>query len=543
MTAPVLMLRCLTAMLLLAGMLAGAPVAADDAYEARDASFPSADGTMLHARVFRPASIPDEQATPVVLVVTPYRVYDEVADATGTGPDYGYRHLAVAFARGYTVVVVSLRGFGHSEGCGDLLGPGEQSDVVSAVEWAAQQPWSTGAVGMFGLSYDGWSGVAALAGQPEGLAAVVVGAPVVDAYRAQYLNGIPYTYWRAVVPGYYGAHDLVSGPAESGVPACYADTQLGALDDDPTASFWRERDLVEAASASRVPVFWTHGFDDINVKPDHFASLYGALRGPKQSWLGQFDHAFPRRVAGEDFADAAFDWFDRYLTQPAPGSAPQGPPVRVQDDDGRWRTERTWPPQDAVGFPIALEPGSYVDVAGRTALTGQAGAHHPGAEVWMFTQQLPYALHLAGPPVAELELQSERAGAYALVGLYDVDTDNRAMLITRGGGLLREAGAQASQFELYPQDWTLEPGHRLGMLVTGSDDSWVEPGGSAGTVHLAGGRMDIPFLRFERTDHVDGQPTRERPPYFGTTPIQLDDGTIDDNEVVVVLPPQMRPRG
>jgi predicted acyl esterase len=50
--------------------------------------------------------------------------------------------------RGYTYVMVDLRGFGGSSGCLDWGGPGEQSDVQTAVEWAATQPWSTGHVGM-----------------------------------------------------------------------------------------------------------------------------------------------------------------------------------------------------------------------------------------------------------------------------------------------------------------------------------------------------------------------------------------------------------
>ena len=39
--------------------------------------------------------------------------------------------------QGYTFVMVDLRGFGGSTGCLDWGGPGEQSDVVNAVKWAA----------------------------------------------------------------------------------------------------------------------------------------------------------------------------------------------------------------------------------------------------------------------------------------------------------------------------------------------------------------------------------------------------------------------
>ena len=71
--------------------------------------------------------------------------------------------------RGYTFVMVDLRGFGGSSGCLDWAGPGEQSDVVNAVKWAASQPWSTGKVGMYGKSYDGVTGLIGANHHPDGL--------------------------------------------------------------------------------------------------------------------------------------------------------------------------------------------------------------------------------------------------------------------------------------------------------------------------------------------------------------------------------------
>ena len=71
--------------------------------------------------------------------------------------------------RGYTFVMVDLRGFGGSSGCLDWAGPGEQADVVNAVKWAASQSWSSGKVGMYGKSYDGVTGLIGANPQPAGL--------------------------------------------------------------------------------------------------------------------------------------------------------------------------------------------------------------------------------------------------------------------------------------------------------------------------------------------------------------------------------------
>jgi putative CocE/NonD family hydrolase len=69
--------------------------------------------------------------------------------------------------RGYTFVIVDLRGFGGSAGCLDWGGPGEQADVKAAVKWAATELEGTsGAVGMYGKSYDGVTGLIGLAQRP-----------------------------------------------------------------------------------------------------------------------------------------------------------------------------------------------------------------------------------------------------------------------------------------------------------------------------------------------------------------------------------------
>ena len=56
-------------------------------------------------------------------------------------------------AQGYAVVNCDLRGAGTSEGSAALFSDQEGEDVHDLIEWAGAQPWSTGAVGMIGVSY------------------------------------------------------------------------------------------------------------------------------------------------------------------------------------------------------------------------------------------------------------------------------------------------------------------------------------------------------------------------------------------------------
>src|ERR1700722_11263278 len=72
---------------------------------------------------------------------------------------------------GYVVISVDSRGSGKSPGFLDPFSPRETQDYYDAIEWSAVQPWSTGKVGLIGISYlsiKQWQ-VAAL--QPPHLAA------------------------------------------------------------------------------------------------------------------------------------------------------------------------------------------------------------------------------------------------------------------------------------------------------------------------------------------------------------------------------------
>ena len=188
---------------LLASLALAAPAAADAPPAGStwsEATFSSADGTRLHADVFRPAAA-EAARVPVMLVVTPY-----LGTPSPEGPPVvlrWYRALYErAIGRGFAVAQVSLRGTGASAGCGDFGGPREQEDVAAAIDWAAREPWSSGAVTMAGHSFDGYAALAGVVQRPGALRAVVVMAPAVDLYRGVFMNGVRYLQSPAVA-GYY----------------------------------------------------------------------------------------------------------------------------------------------------------------------------------------------------------------------------------------------------------------------------------------------------------------------------------------------------
>ncbi|OJJ03431.1 hypothetical protein ASPVEDRAFT_29948 [Aspergillus versicolor CBS 583.65] len=93
--------------------------------------------------------------------------------------------------RGYVVVRVDARGVGQSPGKLEPFSKQEAEDYYDSIQWAAQQPWSNGRVGLYGASYNAtiqWN-VAAL--QPPALKAIAPLASDADAYRdLAYQGGI-----------------------------------------------------------------------------------------------------------------------------------------------------------------------------------------------------------------------------------------------------------------------------------------------------------------------------------------------------------------
>src|SRR3954469_14188636 len=240
------------------------------------------DGTTLHAAVLRPKGLPDNAKTPVILSIGPYFNHSGQTGPAGPVEDTPYNPLTAdgpsdrfydfikgskLLDKGYTWVQVDLRWFGGSTGCLDWAGPGEQADVVAAVDWAAKQPWSTGNVGMYGKSYDGVTGLIGLIHQPPGLAAVVSQEPVYDLYRYLYMNRVRFIN-SVLTPVLYDSIAGTPGPAigngdpnaapdilayninsinDTSKPGCPVFNHADQQDPNHDSAYWKERDLIANA--------------------------------------------------------------------------------------------------------------------------------------------------------------------------------------------------------------------------------------------------------------------------------------------------------
>src|SRR5262245_15404712 len=141
-----------------------APYAVGVRYNVR---IPVRDGLELSANLFMPVARAADERFPAILEMIPYRKDDW---------RYCFDHqLMTYFAqRGYVGCRLDVRGTGSSPGLArDEYTPEETQDGYDAVEWLAAQPWCNGNVGMWGISYGGFTAIQVAMLRPPALRAIV----------------------------------------------------------------------------------------------------------------------------------------------------------------------------------------------------------------------------------------------------------------------------------------------------------------------------------------------------------------------------------
>ena len=157
------------------------------------------DGVVLRANVFRPD---DGQSHPVVLSYGPYgkdlAFQDGYPDAwaamverrpeVAAGSSNRFQSWEVCDPEkwvpdGYVCVRVDARGWGRSPGFLDPWSTREMIDLRDCIEWAGTQPWSSGKVGLLGISYYAVNQWQVASMNPPHLAAIIPWEGFSDFYR------------------------------------------------------------------------------------------------------------------------------------------------------------------------------------------------------------------------------------------------------------------------------------------------------------------------------------------------------------------------
>lgn len=174
-------------------------------------------------------------------------------------------YLAVGLtlqARGYTTLLLDLRGHGGSQGRHTTLGGREREDVRAAIQELARRGWASRGVLLFGYSMGAVAALRAAAGRSD-VRAVVVEAPF-DSYRAAV----------ARAAGLY--YHLPAWPLAP-LSIAVAEWRAG-FDAD-------EVDAVAAAREVRAPLLAIADAEDPRAPVATVQRVFDAHPGPGQLWL------------------------------------------------------------------------------------------------------------------------------------------------------------------------------------------------------------------------------------------------------------------
>lgn len=349
------------------------------------------DGVDLATDVYQPEG---EGPHPTLV----HRVAYDKADAVVTG-GVMFNPLE-AVKNGYAVVIQDIRGRYESEG-GWYPIRNESEDGYDTVEWAADQPWSNGRVGIYGSSYMGITTWQTVAADPPHLEAAMPYISGTDYHDGGIYTGgaleLGFSTWWLIFNLAFDSLSRLDLPEEEAqdakralVRATMAPdevvetlplTDIEAFDrgvapywyewlENPSyGEYWEETDVNAQAENISVPILHVAGWYDQHlvghldiferIKEDasevarenqHF------IAGP---WTHeQYVSATPTKAgdkelgvsapAGRHFiSDRAFEWFDHWLKQGGADELDMPTVSYFVINDDRWREAPDWPPDHA----------------------------------------------------------------------------------------------------------------------------------------------------------------------------------------------------
>jgi len=361
---------------------------AENQYTCKEVKVPMRDGTELATDLY----LPDTRGPfPVLIERTPYN--------KGACKNVQAQYFA---ERGYAVLVQDVRGRFHSPGEFYNFrdeGWGKNQDGYDTIEWAGQQPWSTGKVGTYGLSYSCFNQNMTAVTQPPHLKAMFCADSAASWFTHRYeggalgSNGLDWEVDNneAAKPilmhrpepaqGMEEVQDWLDwntrriehglGMWESWMSPILADFTAHTTYDD----YWRQYAPVEHAEKFTVPVFYMSGWYD--RYPEEVTTMFNAIRtrsaspAARQSvrlmigpWLhGGGSLVRARQIGDTDFGpDAAVHyaalrvrWFDYHLKGIDNGIMKEGPVWVFVMGPNKWREEKEFPIARAVPTKFYLQ--------------------------------------------------------------------------------------------------------------------------------------------------------------------------------------------
>jgi uncharacterized protein len=294
--------------------------------------------------------------------------------------------------QGYAVINLDTRGGGHSEGRGSLLSDQEADDIAQVIAWAAEQPWSSGRVGMLGVSYLALSQYKVAALGPPALKAICPWEGFTDAYRDFFTPG------GIVEDGFARFWLFMTNRVARLQTDMAAERRRHPLRDE-----WWEA-LTPDLAKIRVPMLECTSFSDANL---HSLGSMRAFRQAGSAERHAYAHRGPKWATfyGEPARTTQLAFFDRHLRQR--DIAPL-PPMRLEvrdraDNVVAVRDELEWPLPRTEWRRLLLDDGGALNDAHADAGSGHITFDLRRDAVW-FDYRFEEDTELSGPMTLRLQV-------------------------------------------------------------------------------------------------------------------------------------------
>ena len=460
---------------------------------------PMQDGCRLAARIWLPADA-EHDPVPAVLEYLPYRRRDGTTYRDSITQPWLAGH-------GYAAVRVDIRGTGDSDGIiTDEYALPEQRDGVEVIEWLARQPWCSGNVGMWGISWGGINALQVAAMAPPALKAIIPMGFAHDRYGGDchFMGG-------CLLEGNMSwGNTLFAGSSRPPDPAVvgpgWRGQWLARLESTqhPIAiwlahqrrdDYWKPGSVCEDYSRIKAAVYAVSGWHDSysrNVLP-----LIAGLRAPRKALIGPWAHSWPHIASpgpAIGFLQEALRWWDHWLKGIDTGVMDEPmlrvwmgewtPPRRqVAQWPGRWVQEAAWPAAQRPAARFRLTDAGLRQTGAASAsdvpvecpqtvglAAGYQCSYGLGPDLsddqrgddsqsrCFDSEALREAAEILGEPAVELEVSSDKPQALLAVRLCDVAPDGASLRVSYG---LLNLSHRDSDAEPSP----LEPGRRYFVRV------------------------------------------------------------------------------
>jgi uncharacterized protein len=469
---------------------------------------------------------------------------------------------------GYVCIRVDSRGAGRSPGVLNPWSPREIADYRLCIEWAAQQPWSNGKIGLNGISYFARTQWYVATHRPPHLAAICVWEGAADCYRdITHHGGIVSDFMLSLYPK--AIKNVQHGVGERGPKSAFTGEFVAGPETLTEAELARNRadmeewiiahPLDDATHRERtpdwskvtVPMLSAGNWGGTGLHPR--GNFEGFMRAAsKEKWLEVHGDAHWTHFYTDYGVALQKRFFGHFLKGADTGWGKQ-PPVQLQIrhiDKFVERAEQEWPLARTQWTKFFLDPASRG--LGREAPRQAAtlGYEALGNGLLFVTAPFEQEIEITGPIAAKLFVSSSTNDADLFLGLHLFRPDGTEFTfqgandprVAIAQGWLRASHRKLDPklslayrpyhahdekwplkpgepvelaIEIWPTSIVVPPGYRLGLSVRGKDIGPEDPPSLVGNTNYQRCSNVGPFKHIHPKD---------RPPeiFGGTTTLHFD---------------------